>query len=254
MSIDVHNQGTGTEAGGSSASSRPHAIDSAARVPAEYRETFVAQRNGLIAELGKCHDEGIIVGKVIQGLPAIVNLRKTLRFSDAFTSPREQDVTLVPETVRPLQESIFQIVRDNAGRADTFCDTAQEKLAFMSRLNRQFDTMLNELIEKEQSACGAKAAALCDRIDDITGMIRVHYGETLDGKLVDFEACGAALRAYIQRYSTEGGVGTFPLEVRSQQTGAAVTSLLPHEFFDMLSTTTVRLLNHLTPDGAGTLR
>jgi hypothetical protein len=254
MSIDVHNQGAGTDAGGSSASSRPHAIDGTARVPAEFRETFVAQRNGLIVELGKCHDEGIIVGKVIQGLPAIVNLRETLRFSDAFASPREQDVTAVPEAVRPLQESIFQIVRDNAERADAFCETPQEKLAFMRRLNRRFDTNLNELIEKEQSACGAKATALCDRIDDISSMLRVHYGETLDEKLVDFEACGAALRAYIQRYSTERGVGTSPIEVHSQQTGAVLMSLSPHEFFDMLSTTTVRLLNHLTPDGTGTLR
>ncbi len=249
MSIDVHKQGAETEARGRSVSSRPHAIESTTRVPTEFRETFVAQRNGLIAELGKCHDEGIVVGRVIQGLPAIVNLRETLRFSDAFESSRAQDVTQVPETVRLLQERICQIVRDNAERADVFCETAQEKRVYMTRLNRQFDTNLNELIGKEQSACGAKAAALCDRIDGITGMLRVHYGETLEEKLLDFEACGAALRAYIQRHSSEGGVGTFPIEVSPQQPGTALMSLSPQEFFDLLSTTTVRLLNHLIPDG-----
>lgn len=246
MSIDVHNQGAGTEASGRSALSRPHAIDSTTRVPTEFRETFVAQRKGLIAELGKCHDEGVVVGRVIQGLPAIVNLRETLRFSDAIESSRAHDVTLVPETVRILQERICKIVRDNAEKADAFCETAQEKRAYMMRLNRQFDVNLNELIAKEQSACAAKAAALCDRIDEIAGMLRVHYGDTLEEKLLHFEAYGAALRSYIRRHSSEGGVGTFPIEVSPQKSGDALMSLSPQEFFDLLSTTTVRLLSHLT--------
>ena len=250
MSIDVHNQGVEKDQGGSSVSSRPHAVESAPRVPSGFRHTFVARRNGVIAELGRCHEEGVVVGRVVQGLPAITHLRETLRFSDAVALPREQEFTAVPETVRPLQKRIFQRVRDNAKKADAFCETEQEKEAYMTRLNRQFDTMLNELIEKERSACEAKAAALCVRIDDITGTLRSNYGDTLEEKLVGFQACGAALRAYIRRYSSEGSVGTFPIEIGSEQPGAASRSLSPKDFFDLLSTTTVRLLNHLTHDVA----
>lgn len=248
MSMDVHNQGAETESGGRSASSRTHAFESTHGVPTGFRKNFVAQRNGIIAELGKCHEEGVVVGRVIQGLPAIVNLGETLRFSDAVASPSEQDVTEVPETVRPLQKKIFQRVRDIALKADTVCETPQEKEGYMARLNRQFDRILTELIAKERSACGAKAVALCDRIDDITLMVRSHYGTTLEDKLVGFEGCGTALRAYIRRYSSEGGVGTFPIEVGAEQPGIASRSLPPKDFFDLLSTTTVQLLNHLTHD------
>jgi hypothetical protein len=248
MSIDVHNQGAGTESGGRSASSRPHAVESTPGVPTGFRETFVVQRKGIIAELGRCHEEGVVVGRVIQGLPAIVSLRETLRFSDAVASSRDQDVTEVPETVRPLQKRIFQRVRDNAQKADTFCETPQEKEAYMTRLNRQFDRMLTELIAKEQSACGAKAIALCDRINYVAVMVRSHYGTTLEEKLIGFEACGTALRAYIRRYLSEGGVGTFPIEVGAEQPGIASRGLPPKDFFDLLSTTTVQLLNHLTHD------
>jgi hypothetical protein len=45
-------------------------------------------------------------------------------------------------------------------------------------------------------------------------------------------------------------VGTFPIELGPEQPGAASRSLSPKDFFDLLSTTTVRLLNHLTHDVA----
>ena len=247
--------GIGSEEGRSerSASSLPAHVGEerdSARAPAGFRESYLSRRNTLIGGLGKCFEDGTLLGQILQELPVISSLPQNFQFSDALRYDPTHESGDSSPIVGVLKSTISERIKVIAKNADGLCDSPEAKTRYMDRLARQFNTMLTHLIEEEREGCALKVEALCARVDTILS----HFeGETvcdLGQRVEELRRLGISLRRYSGSYLETNAESPSTIELLSARPGLPAVIIPLKEFFDRFNSGIVELLNSISEQSA----
>ena len=201
---------------------------------ATLREQFLTQREQVITDLTKCHDELTIVRSIVERLPSVYQFKETFTFQDALSFDASGQPVAGEPAVDTLKRMIARKVQEHADR-----------MADHDMLERQFLRIKTNLIQQEQERCSEKVFNLCDRIDHVVH--RLVFFPNLPQELPDLlRLMTSSLRNYAQSNQGQSSIALHGPNPSDDTRPHTVPLAI---FFDQLDTLAVETLTNILDCG-----
>jgi hypothetical protein len=241
MSRDLNQvPGVARSEGAAEDPSRPR-LGEAQPVGSSVRAEYVEQRRRLVSELTKCHEDTEVLGPLIQELRSISRLQESFSFSDAVAFSSQGQGVDGEQAVYALKSRISLAVQQNVAQATTLCRTPEERTAFMSRLERQFQEMQQTLVNQERQRCAEKLNTLCDRLDLIVESLAQFPVRTRQHEAL-LAVMAQALRAYSNESLGQPSIEVGQPEPSERHDLSKAAAMNVSQFLKLLDDVTVETL------------